>query len=305
MVMVRALAAVGRVVAIAVVMFGCSLDDAAAATTFFSLTCPNPADPKCTTTPLMPLAVVTPSPGVFTNCIASEGCFGTAGLVDAPPGGNMPTTFTLHFALSPAEVAAIAANAGFGRLTVVASRDLGRRGTSPLCTPPPSPAPNNCLTDPPLAPLSFNTPAEWLTTLVDGQHVADLFRNRAEYSIENPSNLAYTNAPECPAGERGTNYPNNVNCGLNFHTDVRGTQVVEIPQVQFQAAASDGTIQIDLQPTLCSGTSCVGRVKIFSVQLEYLQLPTNQPIPTLSEWARWLLIIALSLVAVIALRRTR
>ena len=42
-----------------------------------------------------PRAVVDTDPGFpFTNCIAAEGCFGKAGQVDTPVGGNLPAAFT-------------------------------------------------------------------------------------------------------------------------------------------------------------------------------------------------------------------
>jgi hypothetical protein len=255
--------------------------------TLFSVSCPDPSNPRCSTAPFMPIAIVNPSPGLFTNCIASEGCFGTAGLVDTPPGGNMPAVFTVRFLLTPADIAAINGTPGTGRLTVIASRDLGPRASANGPLDPVSGV---------TPPVAFGTATDWLSATLDGQPLADLFRTRNAYSLENPSGLTYANAPECPAGERGgAGYPDLLNCGLNFHTDVRATQVIPIPGAALRAAASDGVIQVDLTPTLCAGTSCVGRVKFFLVRLEVLG--DAPPIPTLSDWGRVTIVLLLALAA--------
>ena len=78
-----------------------------------------------------PAAVATPlAPGNFANCVASEGCFATAGLSDVM-GGNMPDTFTFAFPFSAAQIGLITGNPVVATLRVVASRDIGIRTTVP------------------------------------------------------------------------------------------------------------------------------------------------------------------------------
>ncbi len=168
-----------------------------------------------------PPAVVNTDPNFpFTNCIAAEGCFGNAGLVDTL-GGNMPNTFTFTFTLTAADIALINSTPDFGVLTVVAARDIGHKAGA--------------------------VATDWVVTTLDGNALGNLFQNTID---------------SCPAGERGTGYPQNTVCGPNFHTDIMATDSFNISQSIFRAAAADGTIQVVLDPT-----DSVGRIKIFSVQL--------------------------------------
>ena len=54
---------------------------------------------------------------------------------------------------------------------------------------------------------------DWLVTTLDGNALGNLFQNTID---------------SCPAGERGTAYPQNTVCGPNFHTDVMASESVTI-----------------------------------------------------------------------------
>jgi hypothetical protein len=169
-----------------------------------------------------PPAVVNTDPNFpFTNCVAAEGCFGNAGLVDTPSTGNMPDTFTFTFTLTAADIALINSTPDFGVLTVVAARDIGHKTGAAA--------------------------VDWVVITFDGNALGNLFQNTID---------------SCPAGERGTGYPQNTVCGPNFHTDVTATDALNISQSILRAAAADGSIQVVLDPT-----TSVGRIKIFSVNL--------------------------------------
>src|SRR5262245_38741241 len=134
----------------------------------------------------------------------------------------------------------------------------------------------------PLTPAEITavttTPGTGLLTVIAardiGHKAADASVDQLIASIEGSAlaNLFQNTIDTCPAGERGTNYAQTEVCGPNFHTDVQATDSATIAQGAFQAAAADGTIQIVLDPT-----DTVGRVKIFSVQLQYTTTDVPEP----------------------------
>jgi PEP-CTERM motif len=179
-----------------------------------------------------PAAITNTDPNFgFNNCLAAQGCFGNAGLVDTPAGGNLPNFFTFNFTLTPAEVTAVTSSPGTGLLTVVAARDIGHKAGDPS--------------------------VDQLIASIEGSALANLFQNTID---------------SCPPGERGTDYSQQLPCGPNFHTDITASDSATIAQGTFQAAATDGTIQIVLDPT-----AAVGRVKIFSLQLQYATTDVPEP----------------------------
>jgi hypothetical protein len=179
-----------------------------------------------------PQAVANADPNFpLTNCVAAEGCFGTAGLVDTPAGGNMPGVFTLNFTLTAADIALINSTPDFGLLRIVAARDIGHK--------------------------AGDSATDVLATTFDGNALGNLFQNTID---------------SCPAGERGTNYPQTLPCGPNFHTDVTAADSFTLSQSILRAAAADGTIQVVLDPT-----NTVGRIKLFSVELAAVSVAVSQP----------------------------
>ena len=153
-------------------------------------------------------AVSTPlAPGVFANCKAAEGCYATAGNNDVV-GGNMPDTFTFPFNFTAAQIAQITGGPVTAKLSVTASRDFGIRT-------------GNATSD------------EFLVTSADGTALGNLFQNTTS---------------TCPAGERGgPGYPQDLNCGPNYHTDVQATDFLAIANIQ--ADVADGLVNIVLDPT--------------------------------------------------------
>lgn len=79
----------------------------------------------------------------------------------------------------------------------------------------------------------------------------------------------------CPAGERGTDYAADLVCGANFHTDVTATDTLSLSSANIAAFVPDGTIQFIFDPT-----DSVGRLKIFSVELQITQTPLQVPEPS-------------------------
>jgi hypothetical protein len=72
----------------------------------------------------------------------------------------------------------------------------------------------------------------------------------------------------CPAGERGApGYPATLVCGPNFHTDVRSTET-EALYVPFFDPSTIIPVTVDPTDDPRGGTAGVGRLKIFSVELE-------------------------------------
>src|SRR4029453_2269808 len=93
-----------------------------------------------------------------------------------------------------------------------------------------------------------------------------------------------------PAGERGAAYSADLVCGPNFHTDVTASDFLSLTAANLTALAADGSIQFVFDPS-----DAVGRLKIFSVQLQIA------PIPEPSSFA----MLAVGLAAVGAVTRRR
>jgi PEP-CTERM motif-containing protein len=91
------------------------------------------------------------------------------------------------------------------------------------------------------------TNVDFLVTSVDGTLIGNLFG---------------TAVSTCPAGENSG--PINFACGPNFHNDVTAVSSLDISSALFLSAAADGQVQVLLDPT-----NDVGRLKIFSVALQY------------------------------------
>ena len=88
---------------------------------------------------------------------------------------------------------------------------------------------------------------DFLVTSVDGTLIGNLFG---------------TTVSTCPAGENSG--PINFACGPNYHNDVTAVSSLDFSSALFLAAAADGVVQALLNPT-----DDVGRLKIFSVTLQY------------------------------------
>jgi hypothetical protein len=210
-----------------------------------------------TNPPAVASAITPGTVSQFNNCLALEGCFGTAGNVDVA-GGNLPDFFTFNFPVSPQQVATLssASNAS-ANLTLVAARDIGQRCATS------DPTTGTC--------TAFSPATEYLVTSVDSTFMKNFFQD------------AITT---CPAGERGSSsfYPATLVCGPNFHTDITATDTAVLPPGLFLAAAADGTISVVVDPTDVPGsTAGVGRLKIFSVELAFTGdlpvQPTGVPEP--------------------------
>jgi hypothetical protein len=113
------------------------------------------------------------------------------------------------------------------------------------------------------------TNTDYLVTSVDGTLVGNLFG---------------TTVSTCPAGENFN--PINFACGPNYHNDVTADSSLDFLDSLFMAAAADGSIGVLVNPT-----DDVGRLKVFSVTLQY-----TSSVPEGSSL--WLLAIAMSGLAV-------
>lgn len=164
----------------------------------------------------------------------------------------IPTVFApLAFNLTPAQVTAIAATSVVGSFTVVASRDIGHKAGAAA--------------------------VDYLVMTGDaGVALGNLFENTID---------------TCPAGERGTDYANDLVCGPNFHTDVQATDTLLLSNASLQALAADGFINITTDPT-----ATVGRLKFFSFRL-LIEEATTVPEPSTLALA--------ALAGLLLLRRVR
>jgi hypothetical protein len=116
------------------------------------------------------------------------------------------------------------------------------------------------------------TNTDFLVTTIDGTLIGNLFGDTVS---------------TCPAGENFG--PINFTCGPNYHNDVSAISSLTIPSALFQAAAADGSISALINPT-----DDVGRLKVFSLTLEYAA--------TVPEPAS-LLLVGAALAAAAAMRR--
>lgn len=174
-------------------------------------------------------AIANPNVNSFTNCLAAEGCLGKAGLVDVA-GGNLPDTIPYTFTFTTGQTAAVTHAANLvGTFTVVASRDIGGKAGA--------------------TPDAIDT----IAVTADGTALGTLYQNTID---------------TCPAGERGTAYPDTLVCGPNFHTDVTASDSLSIVTSLIRTLAADGSINFVLDPE-----DSVGRLKIFSVRLQIANVP--------------------------------
>jgi hypothetical protein len=189
-------------------------------------------------------------------------CLGTEGCLGFGSTFPVPLVFApIAYFLSPAQVAAVTSTPVVGRFTIVASRDIGHKvGAQAL---------------------------DFLSIRGDGGiALGDLFVNTID---------------TCPAGERGSpGYPDNLNCGPNFHTDVQATDLLTIGQSDIQSFAADGAITFTIDPSGDgAGGTAVGRLKLFSFRLEIEAVSTAVPEPSA------LGLLCLALVSLAFTRRIR
>lgn len=186
-----------------------------------------------------PVAVTDPMIGGLSNCTAGEGCMGV--------GSSIPVQdFTLHFSVSPAELASITGATGSGKLIVTAARDIGIRngGTAPG--------------------------TEFLIVHGEGNvPLGNLYQNLI--STDSPSQPG-----RCTTGAHNETTPVALDCGPNFDNDFKATESLSLTQADFESFAADNTVDILVHPTAfnvdCTtpDSFCgVGRLKVFSATLEF------------------------------------
>lgn len=177
-------------------------------------------------------------------CTAEKGCL----MKEDPGGGMLPriAPITYDFAVSDDEKTAITKNARtFGRLTVVASRDIGLR---------------------PKAGGGFNDPQDWI---VVGKSAIPSTIGDEKKGLG--FGLLYLNTKsDCgPENEKGFKE----GCGPNYHTDVKATDSVKIEAGEFQKLIGGGKITLVLSPSGGKGFTGVGLLKIFDAKLEAVEVP--------------------------------
>jgi hypothetical protein len=203
----------------------------------------------------------------FRNCIVQQGCLGIDGLIFMfdnanPPmivdaNANLPNKIEFRFALTQAEANEINTMKGFGILRLDAARDIGKRCAE---------------TDPADATKckSFNQ-ANAMENLKltdnEGKGFSDLLFEDLQ------------SAKSCPAGENaqmgGNGNVINMNCGPNFHTDVRDlASSVRIPQDILKQMTQDMELVFALEPNKQGGAaSRIGRLKLFEATFNFQAVP--------------------------------
>jgi hypothetical protein len=222
------------------------------------------------------VAVTDPSINGLDNCVASQGCMG----INVTPANPVPVQdFTLPFAVTAAQLAAISAGTGSGKLTVTAARDIGIRNPGPGGTP------------------AVGT--EFLIVRGEGgTSLGNLYQNLV-------STASPTISGACTASQHNETPPVALDCGPNFDNDTKATESLSISQADFESFAADGTVSILVHPTIAgvdcqpAGSTCgVGRLKFFSATLEF---DSTSAIPEPSSIA----LIGIGLLGLIATKGQR
>lgn len=104
------------------------------------------------------------------------------------------------------------------------------------------------------------TNTDFLVTTLDGTLIGNLFGNTVS---------------TCPAGENFN--PINFVCGPNYHNDVTAVSLLDIASPLFQTAVADGFVNVLVDPT-----DDVGRLKVFSLTLQYGAVPEPGSLALLS-----------------------
>lgn len=220
----------------------------------------------------------------FKNCIVQEGCLGADGFVfmfdnQNPPtivdaAANLPDRIEFRFVLNQAQINEInLAIAGFGIVTIDAARDIGKR-----CAMNDPQDPTKC------GGFNAGTTKENLS-LRDGEN-----QGFSDLLFED-----FESAKACPTGENAGQGGNgdviNMNCGPNFHTDVRGLSFSQpISQAILKQMAQDGVLIFTVDPNKQGLIGDrVGRLKLFEASFTY-----NVPEPSS------LLLLAFGVAALVA-----
>jgi hypothetical protein len=96
---------------------------------------------------------------------------------------------------------------------------------------------------------------DFLSTFIEGAPIGDLFG---------------TTVSTCPASENFN--PIDFTCGPNYHNDVTAVSTLQFSSAQLLSAALDGSVSVLVNPT-----DDVGRLKVFSVSLQYAAAPVPEP----------------------------
>lgn len=173
----------------------------------------------------------------FTNCRDNEGCLGRAGQVfnsvGAPIAGGNLPN-TISFTFSLSGAELTAIAANPGQTATVSMTAARDLGLR--------------------AGAAENR--DYLITSVDGTGIGNLFGDTVS---------------TCPAGENFG--PINFICGPNYHNDVTASSSLVIPSSLFLTAIGDSTVNVVVDPTDFTPPDGVGRLKIFSVTLQYGAVP--------------------------------
>lgn len=206
------------------------------------------------------------------NCFVEEGCLagGFYSAVKRLPNGsvvnvgqNMPATLNYAFPISEVR-RSIFNMEGTGRLTIVVSGDLGRNRLHP------QPGDDACVVR--HEPVER---AEYLT-VKGGEDTNPLVMLEEFLFQDTKNNCDPTRNPD-PASSENVDANGNVldpDCGFNIHTDATRTGKITISAARMKQLvrggdAEPGAITIEITPE-----NGVGRLKIFSVKLEYGELST-------------------------------